>query len=290
MPLKPDLINVAKGVITGDFRIPTNKDEILIAGAGVAGTAVGGTIGGFAAKKAAEILLGGDKVDIHHLTNSDSGMMMVASQFKKLKGKTKFDPFTVVTIPTSYSWLPMSQSIVANYAFDWTQAEGTDVGDKGGIGSAIEIGGSVINDAISGGRTGATLRSTSGLAPDYHMKVLFQGAGFRTFQWPLTFQPNNLKDAQGIQAWIQNVKVLAAPESGAVYWSNPNLFDITFFKAGTQQMFRTKDLALTNLEVNYTPNNIWSQHTNGFPTAISVNLSFIETVRLSQQNIENFGL
>lgn len=290
MPLSPDLLNLAVGVATGNTRIPTSKDEILVAGAGIAGNALGGPVAGFAAEQAVNILLGGDKVSFNNLTDSDTGIMATTTKFAKKKGKDLLNPEEIFSVPTSYSWLPMSQSIIAQYGFDWTQGEGSNPFEEGAIATGQQEIGAAINDSIGTGRLGAGLRDTSGFTPDYKAKVLFQGIPFRTFQWPLIFQPKNEGEAQGIEAWIQDMKLMAAPISGKVYFTNPHLFDLSFFKNGTRLMFNTEKLALTNLEVNYTPNNIWSQHRSGFPTAISVNISFIETVRLTQQNIEAYGL
>jgi len=70
----------------------------------------------------------------------------------------------------------------------------------------------------------------------------------------------------------------------------PSEFDIVYYK-GTQEnlnIHRHTSCVLTEMNVNYTPNGIFSTFANGMPTQINITLTFKELMLLSKELIEKF--
>ena len=79
---------------------------------------------------------------------------------------------------------------------------------------------------------------------------------------------------------IWTFKRAAAPElaSGGWFLKVPNVFKIQY-KTGANDnhwLNKIKACALTNISVNYTASGMWSTLEDGAPTAVGLDLSFME--------------
>lgn len=264
-------------ILTGT-NIPTSKDEFITEGAGAIGTAIGGPVGGIVAKEVAKKLTNLNK-------ESDIGAMareQVVEAGFDAQGKP-----AVYMVTSAYTWLPMAQSIVTNYAKDWSEGSGIETDEglmKGLFDEGLKKGAIKLSAYSQKGEI--MVRHETRRSIDYKMKLVFQGLPFRQFNYPILFQPKNAGEQAAINGWIKDIKKASAPLSSGAFFTFPRLFQMAFFVNGAAEMFRTTQMACTNVEVNYTPNNIWSQHQDGMPTAIAVNLSFTEVELLTADMID----
>ena len=70
----------------------------------------------------------------------------------------------------------------------------------------------------------------------------------------------------------------------------PSEFDVTYYKGGTENLniHRHTSCVLTEVNVNYTPNGVFSTFDNGMPTQITLSLTFKELQLLSKETIEKY--
>lgn len=268
---------VAAEILTG-VSIPKSKDEFITTAAQTVGTAYGGPIGGIVAAEVAKKL-----TNINQ--QSDVGGLL---QEKIIETGFDSEGFpTVFPVTSGYTWLPMSQSIVTNYAKDWSEGSGIETDEglmKGLFDEGIKKG--LVKLSAYSQKGEIMVRHETRRSIDYKMKLVFQGLPFRQFNYPILFQPKNAGEQNAIQGWIKDIKKASAPISSGAFFTFPRLFQMAFFVNGAEEMFRTAQMACTNVEVNYTPNNIWSQHQDGKPTATAVNLSFTEVELLTADMID----
>jgi len=274
----------AIGLLTGKTNIPKSKDEMAVAAAVIAGNSIAGPVGGLVAEQVA--------LKLFEMNDSEDGATMSTQIQQKVKSATDPSGFVIQAVNTSFSWLPMSQSIVASYAQDWTNGEGSNIMEEGALVSLKNAAAAAGADALAQSQFASTnIRDTMKIAADYKQKVLYKGPTFRSFSWPLVLQPKTKQEADEMYAWILDMKLRASPIEAGAHFKNPEYFALDFFYGGAKRkMFSMHDLACTNIEVNYTPNNIWSQHEDGSPTAIAITFSFMETVRTTRDNIKKFDL
>ena len=122
----------------------------------------------------------------------------------------------------------------------------------------------------------------------------FLGVGFRTFQFDFLLTPSNEIEAGNILAIIDMFKTNMHPElsgstNGNMHLRFPNDFDIEFRHKGTVNGNINKVLTsvLENMSVQYAPNNMWTTHEDGMPTAILLSLHFREIEPLNRGHIRD---
>lgn len=118
--------------------------------------------------------------------------------------------------------------------------------------------------------TGLSLKEALGqkgrLAVNNHPEVIFNGVGFRRFQFHYRFTPQTPAEAINIDNIIRAFKFYAAPEilqgTAGRFWIYPAEFDIQYYSNGQENQFLNKisTCALTDISVNYTPMGHWSAH------------------------------
>jgi Tail-tube assembly protein len=133
--------------------------------------------------------------------------------------------------------------------------------------------------------------SAGGYAINPQQQLLFDGIDFRTFQMAFTFTPRNQQEAQTVKNIIQQFRLNAAPliQTGAAgaLFIVPNSFVIEFKGPNGKNTYvnRVKESVLTNIDVNYSPNGIWSAHPDGAPVQTVVTLDFKEIALIDQNAI-----
>jgi hypothetical protein len=176
--------------------------------------------------------------------------------------------------------LYMPGSIVTNYSAEWQVAE---------LGAARElidasVGHTSLTEffksaGISGGANGLTalneftglslkeaIGSKARLAINNHAEVIFNGIGFRSFQFNFRFTPQSEEEAVNVDNIIRAFKFYAAPEiiQGAAgrFWIYPAEFDLQYYSNGKENLFLNKisTCALTDISVNYTPQSHFAAH------------------------------
>ena len=113
-----------------------------------------------------------------------------------------------------------------------------------------------------------------------NLEVFFDKPELRNFRFSWTLVPRNQRESRIIKEMIWTFKRAAAPELATAGWflKVPNVFKIQY-KTGANDnhwLNKIKACALTNISVNYTASGMWSTLEDGAPTAVGLDLSFME--------------
>lgn len=169
--------------------------------------------------------------------------------------------------------LYMPEQIETNYAAQWG-AE--DLGIAADISNLVAGKGSwqdVISSSVASlsrelgnaanSLTGLNLKDAvslnTRLVINNHPEVLFEGIGFRQFQFRFRFTPQTEAEAQNVDNIIRAFKFASAPDvvqgTAGRFWIYPDEFDIQYYSNGQENLFLNKvsTCALVDFQVNYTP-------------------------------------
>jgi hypothetical protein len=126
-------------------------------------------------------------------------------------------------------------------------------------------------------------------------QLVFDGIDFRSFQMTFQFTPRNATESATIQQIIQTFRSHAAPNintgAGGMLFDVPDSWIIQFKQVdnpnGTNPFVtRVKESVLEHIDVNYSPNGIWSTHPDGSPTQINLTLGFKEIQLVDRTQIQ----
>jgi len=123
-------------------------------------------------------------------------------------------------------------------------------------------------------------RST-GLAANNNLTLLFQGPSLRGFAFQFTLTPNSAEESKVVKEIVREFKKAMAPgvTSQGLFLQSPDVFKIGYYNAEGQPhpfLNRFKPLALTNMAVNYTPNNQYTTYGDSGMIQYQLNLTFKE--------------
>lgn len=208
-------------------------------------------------------------------------------------------------------YMPDTMTFAYNQTYN-----GTSVFDTlGKVGTALSAGSSIV-DAIKAGGTqrdainlasfglqflkdtgvGGDLANLGlaqlGVASNPGLELIYGSPSFRQFKFDFLFYPRSTKEAQQVQAIINNLKFYQAPEfasqTGGRFLVPPSEFDIEFYHNGkvNPNIPKISTCVLTGIDVDYAPNG-WSSYEvpgqsasvggTGMPVATRLSLSFTET-------------
>jgi len=164
------------------------------------------------------------------------------------------------------------------------------------------IGGNVgLNDVLSGAK---------GIVLNPNVELLYQGYGLREFDHVFKFTPHNKDEAKEIQNIVNTFRKAALPNYGAEgiaaakqegtpdpnvkvdindnYISVPNLVKVRYMKGNKDHPYLPKYLycAITDINVNYTPDGTYATYEDGSPVATTLSVSFTETKLIYRSNID----
>ena len=147
--------------------------------------------------------------------------------------------------------------------------------------------------AISNAPMGGALSVASGLAANPKKEQAFKNVNFRTFTFEYQFAPRSESEASNVQNIIRAFKYHMHPEykdSSDFLYVYPSEFDIAYYK-GTKEnlnIHRHTSCVLTDMDVDYTPNGVFTTFENGMPTQINMTLTFKELMLLTKESIEKY--
>jgi len=170
--------------------------------------------------------------------------------------------------------------------------------------AAKRMGSAVIGDlaGVDGGAVTGLANKAFGQATNPYMEVLYKGTGLRSFTYNFTFQPRNEDETNDVQKIIKMFRFHMLPElqgANERFLTLPSTFDIHYMfqmdpklsnndtGVATENSFYSKiaTCVLKGVDVNYTPEGVKSFE-SGAPTAITMNLSFMETEMLTKQHVD----
>lgn len=128
-----------------------------------------------------------------------------------------------------------------------------------------------------------------------YIEVLFESVDNRSFNFTFKMIPRNPKEQEIIQDIVKTFKFHRAPEKkfkeNSQYWLFPSTFDIMFFHKNKENpwLFKISTCAMTNFEVNHSPEGQYSAHEDGSPFATTITMSFVELEILTKDRIAEGG-
>lgn len=163
-----------------------------------------------------------------------------------------------------------------------------DIKRTGGLAGDI-IGALAINAAPMGKEQALA----AGLAANPKKEQAFKNVDFRTFTFEYQFAPRSETEALNVQNIIRAFKYHMHPEfttSNAFLYIYPSEFDIVYYQGAEENLniHRHTSCVLTEMNVNYTPNGVFTTFKNGMPTQINITLTFKELMLLSKETIEKY--
>lgn len=153
-----------------------------------------------------------------------------------------------------------------------------------------------------------------------YVEQIFKGIAMREFNFSWKLVPRNASEQSRIHNIIKTLRYYSLPNysgSGPVQGTTapgteqfeklnklqdrwltvPNIFDLTWKQAGTetsiQSLPKIKPCVLKNIQVNYTPDNVWATHINSAgaglsgpaPVAYEITMAFAETEIITAKDV-----
>jgi hypothetical protein len=115
-----------------------------------------------------------------------------------------------------------------------------------------------------------------------NMELLFNGVTLRSFKFSFKMTPRSENEAKQVKLIIRSLKQNMAPKTvgalNANFLKTPNIFELEYKKGNDSHPFlhKFKQCALTDMNVNYTGENIYATYPQGEPISVIMDLTFRE--------------
>lgn len=124
-----------------------------------------------------------------------------------------------------------------------------------------------------------------------NMELLFNGVTLRTFKFSFKMTPRNAKESDQVKFIIRSLKRNMAPQAGSsnTFLKTPNIFELRY-KRGTEPhpfLHKFKQCALTDINVNYTGENVYATYGDATPVSMIVDLTFRELEPIYESDYVN---
>lgn len=144
-----------------------------------------------------------------------------------------------------------------------------------------------------GGDIGQGLGIASGQAANPKKEQAFKSVDFRTFTFDYQFAPRTPEESRNVLNIVRAFKYHMHPEfpsENKFIYIYPSEFDIVYYKGVEENLaiHRHTSCVLTEMNVNYTPNGVFTTFPDGTPTQIQMSLTFRELMLLSKETIEKY--
>ena len=184
----------------------------------------------------------------------------------------------------------------------------TEAFDRGGANAAAQIvtglANKITGDTIS---TSDVFGGISGVARNPNMELLFQSMELRTFDLTFKMAPYDQTDVSNMNDIIRTFKKAMLPqyklgegtkvfgmENDALeggFIQVPKVCAVNFMRGAGRNNYlpRYKMCAITDVNVNYTPDNVYATFNQSSPVATELKISFMETKLIFSEDIEERG-
>ena len=184
----------------------------------------------------------------------------------------------------------------------------TEAFDRGGANAAAQIvtglANKITGDTIS---TGDVFGGISGVARNPNVELLFQSMELRTFDLTFKMAPYDQTDVSNMNDIIKTFKKAMLPqyklgegvkvfgmENDALeggFIQVPKVCAVNFMRGNMRNRFlpRYKMCAITDVNVNYTPDNVYATFDRSSPVATELKLSFMETKLVFSEDVQQRG-
>ena len=244
-----------------------------------------------------------DYISIQAVDYKPSGLNFDFDPFKNTRGEKRFEKVILPMQPTlsetnGVNWsddqLNPIQAMMGNFAAQTITAAGSDFKLEG-IGNAFKDLGGTIKNALedselrsfisayfAGQAVGANvIGRQAGMVINPNLELLFNGPNLRSFNFNFKLTPRSEPETQRCKDIIRSFKRNMAVQrsSSDLFLTSPRVFILEYiFKEDTKHPFlnKFKPCALTNFQVNYTPDNSYATFNNGSMTQYNLDMSFTE--------------
>ncbi|MBV22936.1 MAG: hypothetical protein CMA53_02410 [Euryarchaeota archaeon] len=140
------------------------------------------------------------------------------------------------------------------------------------------------------------LSRSVGVVANSNTELLFAGVSLRSFEYQWLMSPRNRLEAANVRMIIRAFKQWSAPKKvrkidngelsnvgkaggPSFFLGTPNIFRLRFVTNGNRNILgvnKFKPCALTNVDLNYTPEGQWMAYENGMPISVMMTLQFQE--------------
>lgn len=122
----------------------------------------------------------------------------------------------------------------------------------------------------------------AGIAIDKKTAILYDSSGRRQFNYIFEIAPQTEAETIQVMALIKKFQFFAAPNYNTVKTFSvldvPHVFKIGYYRNDelNNTLNRIDTVALIDIDVNYSPSQVFSTFKSGFPVAVRLGLSFLE--------------
>ena len=144
------------------------------------------------------------------------------------------------------------------------------------------------------------LSRTAGVIANANTELLFAGVSLRSFEFNWLMSPRDIREAAQVRMIIRALKQWSAPRKlkkllsgkdgadaagtgqagGPTYFlGTPNIFRLRYLTSGNKDILgvnKFKPCALTDINLNYTPEGMWMAYEGGQPISVQMSLKFNE--------------
>jgi hypothetical protein len=215
-------------------------------------------------------------------------------------GYTQLKSAIALYMPNSWSETYSAQyeeiqpGTLMNLMAEASQSGGQALSKMGNFGKNVAI--KAVQGVVSNALGGVGKRA-AGKITNPNAEQSFTGIDFREFNFDFLMSPKSGDEAKNVLNIIDTFRYHMHPEkSAAQYLIFPSEFEISFYSGDGENNFigGLSTCALVGMDVNYTPNDVWSSFGNGpnneefigCPTSIRLQLRFKELEPLTKDRIE----
>jgi hypothetical protein len=120
-----------------------------------------------------------------------------------------------------------------------------------------------------------------------NMELLFNGVTLRSFKFSFKMTPRSEEEGKQVKSIIKTLKKNMAPNYvDTTYLKTPNVFELKYKKGGIDHPFlhKFKQCALTDININYTGENVYATYGDATPVSMIMDLTFKELEPIYNQD------
>ena len=192
-------------------------------------------------------------------------------------------PFpTVIQVGTNYIWESQEMGVGADLVGMFNQ--GTP--SKEDLTALVERTGSQMLASLGGSASQRAFKDRR-IALNPKEEMLFKGVDFRQFSLTWELMPTSAQESQAYADAIEKMHEMAAPAliDNGTFFEYPKTTSVIVKKAGGREIINRPDSAITNINVDLTPDGIWSQLKDGRPVHTRLTIEFKELTLPTKDNV-----
>jgi hypothetical protein len=201
--------------------------------------------------------------------------------------------------------LYMPSEVSAKYSMNWEEPElfiSSGIAELATQGlkmtnweNILKAGGSAVNFGaamfLKTPGVGQLMSKATGTTANPKKEQLFKSVDYRTFTFSYQFFPRRPEESQAVHKIIREFKLHMHPEfkdASQFLYIYPSEFDIVYFSGGQENkhIHRHTSCVLSDMNVSYTPQGVFTSFAEGAPVQINLTLTFKELALLTKKDIQ----